>query len=196
MARKVFVSYHHDRDQRYADEFRDFYSQNDTLLDKSLRKEIDSDDNDYILSVIRSQYLKDSTITVVLIGVETWARKWVDWEIYSSLRPYGDRTINGLLGVVLPGANKWPERLSDNYRVESRFGTWVQTGYAKVIQWADIAPPPDWRTPWGNASLVTQRREYLSRWIDYAFDNRTYPELINNNRPRMKNNRSTSPSWW
>ena len=47
-------------------------------------------------------YLKDSTVTVVLIGEETWKRKHVDWEIGSSLRQTQNNSRSGLLGIILP----------------------------------------------------------------------------------------------
>ncbi|WP_209440993.1 TIR domain-containing protein [Paenibacillus maysiensis] len=43
---------------------------------------------------MRTKHLKDSTVTFVLIGESTWSRRWVDWEIYSSLCGYGERTAN------------------------------------------------------------------------------------------------------
>ncbi|WP_372493341.1 TIR domain-containing protein [Janibacter melonis] len=35
---------------------------------------------------IRTKYLGDSSVTIVLVGSCTWARRYVDWEVYSSLR--------------------------------------------------------------------------------------------------------------
>ena len=35
---------------------------------------------------IRDEYMRDATVTVVLIGPCTWQRKHVDWEIGSSIR--------------------------------------------------------------------------------------------------------------
>lgn len=197
MAHKVFVSFHHEKDQSYANEFRDFYGANDAIIDKSLPEEINSEDNDYILGEIRTKHLKDSTVTAVLVGQETWSRKWVDWEIYSSLRSYRNRTINGLLGIILPNAGQWPDRLADNYREEQRFGKTVQTGYAKVIRWSDIAPPFGWRlgTPLLQG-LISERRRVLTAWIESAFQNRSRPELIVNNRPRMQRNRPIQQSFW
>lgn len=196
MAHKVFVSYHHEKDQWYANELRDFYGATDTFIDRSLPEEIDSDDDDYILAQIRTKHLRTSTVTIVLVGELTWSRKWVDWEIYSSLRPYRDRTVNGLLAIILPTATRWPDRLVDNYKEELMFGKVVQTGYAKAVHWNDVAPPPGWRTPWANQALVAERRRYLSAWIEYAYKNREHPELINNTRPRMKRNRPVGPYLW
>lgn len=94
MAHKAFVSYRHGNDQTKANHLRSTYGSNNTLIDRSLPAELNSNDNDYILGQIRTKHLTDSTVTIVLIGSETYKRKWVDWEIYSSLRSYGDRKTN------------------------------------------------------------------------------------------------------
>lgn len=194
--RKVFVSYQHSTDQDYADRLREFYGQNDTFIDRSLSDAIDSDDNDYILSRIRQEHLKTSTVTIVLIGKTTKLRKWVDWEIYSSLRPYGNRTVNGLLGIILPTATKQdlPPRFVDNY-LESRrtYYPFNEIGYAKLIDWNTISPPPYWNV--FPSSLALEKQRALTYWIEEAFKNRVNFQLINNSLPRFKNNRSGNGYW-
>ena len=46
----------------------------------------DSLATDTIRQRIRDNFIRDATVTVVLIGPCTWQRKYVDWEIGSSLR--------------------------------------------------------------------------------------------------------------
>lgn len=159
MTHKVFVSYHHANDQRRANHLRDYYGENNTLIDRSLDKEIDSLDNDYILSRIRTNHLKDSTVTIVLIGSETANRKWVDWEVYSSLRPYLNRSRNGLLAIFLPDAGKTPARLQEN----------IDSGYAVTMGWSDISTK-------------------LDRKIEEAYNNRHKTELVRNGLPRRRRN--------
>lgn len=64
-----------------------------------------------------------------MIGSETYKRKWIDWEINASLRPYGDRKRNGLLGSYLPDAIDTPARLQEN----------IDTGYAVTMKWENIS---------------------------------------------------------
>lgn len=159
MAHKVFVSYHHDKDQGKADYLRKTYGENNTLLDRSLDDAYEDMDDDEILAAIRTEHLKDSTVTIVLIGEETSGRKWIDWEIYASLRPYGDRTRNGLLGIYLPSAGDTPARLQDN----------IDSGYAVTMKWENIS----WQ---------------LESKIQEAFDNRSEVDLVKNSRERRKHN--------
>ncbi len=39
---------------------------------------IDSDNDDYVMSRIRQKYLGDTTVTIVMLGACTWARKYID----------------------------------------------------------------------------------------------------------------------
>lgn len=159
MARKVFVSYHHGKDQSRANYLRTVYGSDNTLIDRSLPEALDSNDNDYILSIIRTRHLKNSTVTIVLVGEETYKRKWVDWEIYSSLRTYSGRTRNGLLAIMLPGANVVPARLQDN----------IDSGYAVMMRWENIS-------------------HQLESKIEEAYSKRKFPELVKNWRPRRVRN--------
>lgn len=100
---KVFISYHA-VDAEEVVEFIDKYD--DVFIARAIGMEedgsdiIDSTNVDYIRRTIREKYLRDSTVTMVLVGQCTWARKFVDWEVYTSLR--SDPNPNGLLAVQLP----------------------------------------------------------------------------------------------
>jgi len=155
---KVFISYHHDADQVYADKLRELYGGN-AIIDKSMYVDLSHLQVDTILNKIRQEHLLDSTVTVVLVGEHTWGRKWVDWEIYASLRPYAERTRNGLVGVYLPNYKKKHFRLTDN----------VQSGYAVAIKWEDVG-------------------EKLIDAIHQAWNNRKRPELIDNLRKLRERN--------
>ena len=105
---KVFVSHHHDNDQWYkeANWYR-FGEQNQIFIDQSVDTGDISDglSDEYIRELIRDKYLRDSTVTIVLVGTETRRRKHVDWEIYSSMY---DGTINkksGIFAIELPTAS-------------------------------------------------------------------------------------------
>src|SRR5437899_7331471 len=88
--RKCFISYHKD-DQGEVDDFIEtFDAEHDVFIYRAIR-EIDenivnSEDPDYVMCRIRELYLAKSTVTIVLIGACTWARRYVDWEIASTLR--------------------------------------------------------------------------------------------------------------
>lgn len=156
---KVFISYFHEDDQEYAYRLKEFYG--DAIIDKSLNVDIGYMSKDYILNLIRRERLRDSTVTVVLVGQHTYGRKWVDWEIYASLRPYGYRTRNGLVGVYLPRHSNKHFRLTDN----------ILSGYAVKLNWNEL-----------------DSRSRLSNAVHKAWNRRNYPSLIVNTRPLRINN--------
>lgn len=101
---KVFITYHHDNDQYHKESLLRMNEQHRIFLDKSVDTGDISDDlNDQtIRRIIRDDYLRDSTVTILLVGTETKHRKHIDWELYSSMI---DGTVNkksGILVVNLP----------------------------------------------------------------------------------------------
>lgn len=79
---------------------------------------VDSNDAEYIKRRIREKYLSDSSVTIVLLGQGTWGRKFVDWEISSSLRNDTTNRRSGLLVLPLPSMKNTatlPDRIKDNW---------------------------------------------------------------------------------
>ena len=104
---RVFISYHHENDQPYKDLLVDLAEKHQIFIDASVDTgDISGDLSDEaIREKIRDEYLKDSTVTVVLVGAETKSRKHVDWEIYSSMYNGATNKKSGIIVVVLPGGN-------------------------------------------------------------------------------------------
>ena len=102
---KVFISYHHGNDQNYKDALVNFGEQSSIFVDRSVDTgEIpDEWSDERIRREIRDNYLRDSTVTIVLVGEETRRRKHVDWEIYSSMYDGSVNKKSGILVINLPG---------------------------------------------------------------------------------------------
>lgn len=104
---KVFISYHHSNDQWAKDELQRWNESENLFIDLSVNSE-DVDDTlptETIREVIRDDYLRDSTVTIVLVGTETRGRKHVDWEIYSSMFDGKVNKKSGIFVVQLPSTN-------------------------------------------------------------------------------------------
>lgn len=88
---------------------------------------------------IRENYVSGSSCTIVLVGRDTWGRKFVDWEIDATLSKE-----HGLLGLQLPtlpivgAAVTVPDRLSDN----------IQSGYAIWKRWDYLVANPGHLPVW------------------------------------------------
>lgn len=129
--RKVFVSYHHAGDQAYYDAFsKAFCDTYDVITDNSIEREIDSDDVDYVMRRIRENFISGSSCTIVLVGKDTWGRKYVDWEIKATLEKE-----HGLIGVSLPTAQKSAE---NKIIVPGRLHDNIVAGYALWKSWQQI----------------------------------------------------------
>jgi hypothetical protein len=112
---------------------------------------------------IRSLYLRDSTVTIVLIGKCTWARRFVDWEVQASLRNPADGYPNGVVAIQL-----W-----DSYKtLPNRVRLNVNSGYSKFYAY-----------PKSSASL----ENIINEAFDARFDKQN---LIDNTRDRFSNNRT------
>ena len=102
--RNVFVSYSHRLDQSDADNFRRKFGDSGMVFSDRSLENLDigylSDDtikDNYIRPKIRQ-----SSVTIVLIGKDTGGRWWVDWEIYYSMLKTVGNERNGVLGILLP----------------------------------------------------------------------------------------------
>jgi hypothetical protein len=152
--RKVFISFYKG-DRTEVDAFIEKWAnQEGVFITKALGVSdnddfIDSDDPEYVMSQIRKKYLSDSTVTIVLLGKCTHSRRYVDWELKTSLRSGKIYTSNGLIGILLgscaqTGAHL-PERFQDNWNKEhhncytryyylpetaTQLGSWIEDAYA------------------------------------------------------------------
>lgn len=176
MRHKVFISYHHANDQEYKNRLiEDFSNDFDGMVDKSVG---DGDidpwlKTDTIRAKIRDEFLRDSTVTIVLIGSETWKRKHVDWEIGASIRQTAYNPRSGLVGLILPSHpayGLWNGIESYKYQIPPRLYDNYLKGYAKIYDWTSS----HWK---------------LQEYIHEAFQNRN-KIIPDNSFPSFVNNRS------
>lgn len=101
---KVFISYHHANDQAYKEELLRLNRTYLMFIDGSVDTGDISDDLDdqAIRQKIRDEYLRDSTVTILLVGTETKNRKHVDWELYSSMFDGKVNKKSAVIVIMLP----------------------------------------------------------------------------------------------
>ena len=159
--RRIFVSYHHDSDQWYYNEFSRFFSsQYEAVQDSSLNRLVDSTDTDYVMRRIRENYITGTSCTIVLCGPQTRWRKYVDWEIKATL----DKQ-HGLVAIKLPnnipdpitgGCHK-PDRLQDNF--DSGYAVWTSWDILTVENLRSCIEIANWKPK----SLIKNGRIMRSR---------------------------------
>ena len=176
---KVFASFHH-ADDVYKEAFGEMMEGD--IIDKSV-SDGDIDDSriatDTIRRIIRDGFIRDATVTVVLVGKCTWQRKHVDWEIGSSLRATKLNSRCGLLGLLLPGH---PDYTRDTYRrhlIPPRLADNAQgvDPYASIYNW-------------------TTDSQSIRRWIHAAFERRRAVSPDNRRRQFRYNRSGDCLSGW
>ena len=152
--RKVFVSYSHRLDQDAANQFCHFFSdERDVFIDKSIRNDVGEFRKETIKNHLK-KLIRESSVTVILIGSETGGRWWIDWEIQNSLRKSLGNERNGLLGIRIPHKNCWvPERLNDNIPTMGHIINWPSNYRTLAIE-IEAAYNKRWNTP----NLIRQLR--------------------------------------
>lgn len=167
-SRNCFVSYHHDNDQKYIAKLRKVIKSL-KVADYSLKDNIGHLTDETIYKKVREK-MRNCSVTVVLIGSRTGYRKWIDWEIWASLRgfnhpnnPLKSFKPNGLLAIYLPtDSHSMPDRLNDN----------IISGYAVSMKWENL------------------ERDFESK-VNYAYWNRINVNYkIKNNRERLEDDYS------
>lgn len=185
---KVFISFHHgdiQLDPKCGQYWKDrfeylFHNQFEALISRSVQ---DGDISDGIMTdttrqKIRDNYIADATVTVVLIGPETWKRKHVDWEISSSIRDTKNNSRCGLMGILLP---TYPDYNSvkntyNPYTIPPRLYDNIKCEFAKIYLWNE--------SPF-----------QMMDWIHEAYTRR-YNVNPNNSYPMFANNRSKEQTQW
>lgn len=175
---RIFVSYHHGVDEAHRDVF--VAAAGDMVVgcsegDAALDGEGNAEESRRRL---RDQLLRESIVTVVLIGARTWQRRHVDWEIGCSLRngQFGERS--GLLGVLLPSYPPPVDAPYHHYTLPPRLADNVVglAPFARVYAW----PPAPVE---------------VEGWVRSAYHRRTQAPPPNNDRPYFFHNRA-GERWW
>lgn len=139
---KVFISYHHARDQWFKNQLVALADAHDTFIDRSVDKG-DIDDtglsDETIRQKIRDEYLRDSTVTIVLVGKETKSRNHVDWEIYSSMYDGAKNKKSGIIAVTLEPESIRAPHGEEEKRLYPDISRWTSSGSYKELH-PDMPP--------------------------------------------------------
>jgi hypothetical protein len=185
---KVFVSFHngdkaidpkcgHYWKERFESLFHDYY---ETLISISVQEGDIKDglSTETTRQKIRDEFIADATVTVVLIGPETWRRKHVDWEISSSIKDTKKNPRCGLLGLLLPTYPNYDpiKRTYHPKTIPPRLQKNIECGFATIHVWNE------------NPIIVQD-------WIHQAFERRD-KVLPDNSYPLFGNNRPANQTQW
>ena len=175
MARKIFFSFHYERDVWRASQVRnsnvvskeDQYGFTDAADWESIKKKGDAAIQNWI-----NDQLKNTSVTVILIGAETADREWVQYEILQSWN-----RGNGILGIWIhnikdqnqktdtPGRNPLDDfKLPDGTVLSSVCKTYdwvINDGRKNLGKWADEAA--EIRAKYGSDDKIKPTSEFVKK---------------------------------
>lgn len=148
---KVFISYHHENDQSYKDALVKWNESVEVFIDKSVDTGDISDEltDEEIRVKIRDEYLRDSTVTIVLVGKDTAGRKHVDWEIYSSMKDGPVNKKSGIVVILLPSVT------GSTTHLYAANGLAEKSLYPQITNWSDLSTREN--LLWGGFEKIPER---------------------------------------
>lgn len=112
---KVFISYYHTGHQAYKEYLMKMNLNGDLFVDMSVRNGDIDDKNmsaEQIRVKIRDEFIKDSTVLILLCGKNTKGRKHIDWELNAAMFDTEKNPKMGILVINLPESNNSIRRAS------------------------------------------------------------------------------------
>lgn len=157
MPRKVFFSFHYDRDIRRVVQVRNSWvvraeRETQPFVDKAEWESIKRSGRESIERWIDRQ-LEGTSVTVVLIGAETYEREWVRYEIK---RSYELR--KGMIGVYIH--NIRDPQLGTDQKGRNPFDYWSVKQNGQSVSFSSLYRTYDW--------VGDDGYKNFSRWIDAA----------------------------
>lgn len=185
MAHRVFISYHHANDQAYKENLVKWAEENEIFKDWSVDIGDISDDltDQQIREKIRDEYLRDSTVTILLVGTETKNRKHIDWELYSSMYDGKVNKKSGIIVINLPSTNTTGCHASHNGEHENVFShisSWTsvtdRAEYERRYPYMPARILDNWLSGGAKISAISWNDltvEKIRFMIDKAFEDRS-----------------------
>ncbi|SRR6266496_3592639 len=156
MARRVFFSFHYERDVWRAGQVRNSWVTKDReeagFWDAAAWEEVKKKGNPAVEKWIDDQ-LKGTSVTVVLIGAQTSTREYVGYEIKQS---HGKG--NGMLGIYIHSM-KDSSGLTDT-KGNNPLDNWQVQRDGRTVLFSSIYPTYDWMTDDG--------RNKMADWVETA----------------------------
>jgi len=157
---KTFLSFH-SADLAYKNRFETLFHNKITISQSVAIGDIpDGLQTETVRQKIRDEYLRDTSVTIVLIGAKTWQRKHVDWEIGGSIRHTQANPRSGLMGLLLPTYPGYSTNTYSGFTIPPRLYENLEKKFASIHTWNE------------NPTFVQQ-------WIHEAFVRKSLIEPTN-----------------
>ena len=184
---KVFITYHHRLDQDFKNRLVSMGERDRIFIDRSVDTGDISDQfrDEVIREKIRDEYLRDSTVTIVLVGLETKSRKHVDWEIYSSMIDGKVNKKSGVLVVRLPSVGTTDPILTAHAGEK-------ESVYPDIVSWSAIGSRAEYErsNPYMPARIVDnimkpEAKVSVTNWARIERNSSVMGYLLDSGSPKM-----------
>ncbi|MBN3948816.1 MAG: TIR domain-containing protein [Nostoc sp. NMS7] len=157
MARRAFFSFHYQRDIWRVNQVRNSWVvqpgiQQAVWYDASLWEEAKTKGNTALKNLI-DDGLKNTSVTVVLIGTETYKREWVKYEIEQSFV-----REKGLIGIYIHGLKNVLGQT--DIKGENPFSTISLETNNQKTYFSNLYPTYDW--------ILNEGYKNIASWIEEA----------------------------
>lgn len=157
MARRVFFSFHYERDIWRASQIRNCWvtkpdRESAGFWDAASWEEVKKKGEDAIMRWIDNQ-LNGTSVTAVLIGTQTSERKYVGYEIKKSYE-----IGNGMLGIYIH--NMKDQNGRTDFQGKNPFDNWYITRNGQKVYFSSLYPTYDW--------IYDRGYENLGSWVEKA----------------------------
>jgi hypothetical protein len=156
MARRVFFSFHYERDAWRAGQVRNCWVARDReeagFWDAAAWEEVKKKGNAAIEKWIDDQ-LKGTSVTAVLIGAQTSTREYVGYEIKQS-----HVKGNGMLGIYIHGIKD--SNSATDTKGANPFDNWQVERDGRTVLFSSLYPTYDW--------VIEDGRKNVGTWIEAA----------------------------
>lgn len=197
---KVFISYYHDDDQYYKDKIESWNDIYDLFVDFSVNDGDIDDTNmsdETIRVKIRDEYIKDSTVLVLLCGPNTKHRKFIDWELHAAMYDTEKNPKMGILVVNLPLCKNNIRAVEDREKeIVAPYTTW--TSFSTRAEYEKSYPDIPSRIidslvtkhsdiTFVNWDTISENPYLLQELVDFAYKRRKSVEYDLSSPLRRKN---------
>jgi hypothetical protein len=130
---KVFISFKYTEDHYYKDKLVELSEKYGTFFDYSVGEgEISGTLSDeQIRRKIRDEFIKDATVTILLIGKNMNQSKFIDWEVHASMYDSEKNPQMGIVCINLPESDTW---MLDCDRIIKDNATWAAVDWTPALE--------------------------------------------------------------
>lgn len=167
----IFISYYYNESREYMEKIKKFLEtkfDNINIIYERVNYKHKGLNDKAITKIIRENYLRISSLIIILLSKNAWKRKHIDWELSAALRHTKSNSRKPVIAILTPDYGT--TFLSQTNKTSIRIIRNVKNEYIEIIFW-------------NNFFNVNNVKEIINK----AIENSKKINPINNDTLRRKN---------